>query len=76
MALLPFKYGERNISSNDIVQILNSPHRKGDLNLVKGAFILEHYTNDLKKKRKEKKSDNSQKESEIKKKSVNLRINK
>ena len=37
---IPFKYCERNISSNNIVQILNSPHRKGDLNIVKIIVLV------------------------------------
>ena len=54
VAISPLKYCERKFSSNNIVQILNSLHRKGDLNIVKIIrcfHFKQRYTNYLKKKR-------------------------
>ena len=54
VAILPLNYCERKFSSHNIVQILNSLHRKGDLNIVKiirRFHFKECYTNYLKKKR-------------------------
>lgn len=72
VAALPFKYCERNISSNNMVEILNLPHMKGDLNIVKIISYLhfkEYYKNDLKrqKERKNNQQQHNQKRSKIKK---------
>lgn len=69
VAALPFKYCERNISSNNMVEILNLPHMKGDLNIVKIISYLhfkEYYKNDLKRKKERKRTNNSTAKKEVK----------